>query len=326
METSRSVKLMTLTLVDCSIGGLGRSAGNTRTELMIPVIKLMGYEPAYDLLAVFKIWDQTIRPILKARRTGPVEIAGGYALVHSGLMEPIRKIAEEYEVSLEALLLALGDNTRIRNGQGNLESLAQNLVQVPNAQSNEVTDSDSGLLKVNHGAERTTIINTLKGVIQTLESARALSSKTGLPLVLWTVIESYPPEEAFMAAEFIDYDENHIIVRGVFSSVSIFADVMRMHGDKVDIYAFDSPSSKTVDKLHKKRADWAIAKETLYFDSVVARQHLLFSAVYQLAVEYGVQHIVFSGPNIAKLSEAVPRHLRGFDLYAIVPIPSREYS
>src|SRR5262249_55737966 len=75
-------------LIDCSIGGLGRSAGNTRTELILPVLKALGYAPPYDLHLVMRVWQETIRPLLVRRPVTATEILGGFARIHSGLMGP----------------------------------------------------------------------------------------------------------------------------------------------------------------------------------------------------------------------------------------------
>ena len=56
------------TLFDCSIGGLGHSAGNTRTEMLIPALRRMGIRLDYDLPGVFHVLDTFIAAILQRAR------------------------------------------------------------------------------------------------------------------------------------------------------------------------------------------------------------------------------------------------------------------
>lgn len=310
------------TLVDCSVGGLGRSAGNTRTELMIPVLKLMGYVPEYNFLAVLQLWDHIIRPILQARFTGPVEIAGGYALVHSGQLGLIRNAAKENGLTMESVLVAMGDAVRLQREPADLERICVALRETPHASADSRQLAVShGLLGMGNDRHKETITNSLKGIDDTLEASKALAVKAGLPLVLWTSIDSCPPEEGFMAAAYIYHDERFVVVRGLFSSVDLFAQVMAAHQDVVNIFAFDAVASETVERLGLFKDQWRGRAENLFFNSASARINFMFSTVYQVAVQHGARDILFSGIDIDKLAAIIPDHLSGFTLHAMISMP-----
>lgn len=96
------------TLLDCSIGGLGRSAGNTRTEMMLPILQRLGVAQEYDLLGVLHTLDQVIGPLLRHRERAGQHLLTGFAQLHSEQLGPFHELARQHGIRVEELLFAYG--------------------------------------------------------------------------------------------------------------------------------------------------------------------------------------------------------------------------
>jgi hypothetical protein len=242
--------------------------------------------------------------------------------MHSGLLGPIRAAAQKADLTLESLLVALGDTVRLRQEPADLERICVGLQEKRHARVDRLQLTDvCGLLRMGGERNREMITNSLKGVGDTLEEAKVLAVKAGLPLVLWASIDYYPPEEDFMAAEYLYHDERFVVVRGLFSSVDLFAKVLASYKELVNIFAFDAAAPEAVATLERGKDQWRGRAEILFFDSISARVNFMFSSVYQIAVQHGTRDILFSGIDIDKLAAVLPERLRVFGLFVVVPMP-----
>ncbi|MBK7139352.1 MAG: hypothetical protein IPH74_10110 [Bacteroidetes bacterium] len=72
-------------MVDTSIQGMGRSAGNARTEVLFAILKQKGLFPNIDLNRLIDIGQNFINPLIKNKGADPLAIISGYAMFHSSL-------------------------------------------------------------------------------------------------------------------------------------------------------------------------------------------------------------------------------------------------
>ena len=83
------------TIVDSTLQGLGRSAGNTPTEILLIVLEKLGYDLPYDIGKTLAIGEKYIKPLIKKQGIDPLEIVSGYALFHSSFTKTVFETAEE---------------------------------------------------------------------------------------------------------------------------------------------------------------------------------------------------------------------------------------
>lgn len=94
-------------VIDTSLQGLGRSAGNTMTEQMICALVRMGIDINIDPIAVMDISEQYIQPLLEMKGLSSIDLVAGFAQFHSSYMPIIEKIAKQYRVDPRHLIIAV---------------------------------------------------------------------------------------------------------------------------------------------------------------------------------------------------------------------------
>ena len=114
-------------IIDTSLQGMGRSAGNTATELFIAVMERMGAPLGYDLLQVMDIGERYIKPLIRRDGFSSIDIISGYAQFHSSYMGVIREFSSKYGVDPRKLIVTLCEHDRVNAPRDLVESLARSL-------------------------------------------------------------------------------------------------------------------------------------------------------------------------------------------------------
>ncbi|HEY9759828.1 MAG TPA: 4-hydroxy-2-oxovalerate aldolase [Oculatellaceae cyanobacterium] len=130
-NTVESVRLGA-TIVDSSLQGMGRSAGNASTEHTIATLNRMGIDLGIDLIEVLEIGEKYIRPLIRRRGLSSLDVIAGYAQFHSSYMSTIRKYASKYRVDPRKLIINLCEVDKVNAAAELVEKIARQL------QSNEV--------------------------------------------------------------------------------------------------------------------------------------------------------------------------------------------
>jgi 4-hydroxy-2-oxovalerate aldolase len=100
-------------IVDGSLLGIGRSIGNTATEVLAMVLARAGYETGVNAWYAADLAEKTIRPFLEQRwRHSTLDQALGFAQIHSGFLPVLEKVSDRKSVSIRDIVLALGNNAR----------------------------------------------------------------------------------------------------------------------------------------------------------------------------------------------------------------------
>lgn len=114
-------------IVDCSLQGLGRSAGNTPTELFIVVMERLGVRLGFDPLRVMDIGEKYIKPLIQHAGLNSLDIVAGYAQFHSSYMVLIREFSSKFGVDPRKLIIALCERDRVNAPRSLVEELARSL-------------------------------------------------------------------------------------------------------------------------------------------------------------------------------------------------------
>jgi 4-hydroxy-2-oxovalerate aldolase len=94
------------TIVDSTLKGLGRSAGNAQTEILVTILKKMGYYLDIDEFRVMDLAENLITPFM-GRYGGidPIAITSGYAEFHSSFLGTVLKFSKKYSVDPRRLIM-----------------------------------------------------------------------------------------------------------------------------------------------------------------------------------------------------------------------------
>lgn len=92
-------------IIDSSLQGLGRSAGNTSTELLASLLYVKYGIKDYDIKSIVKFGEDYVKPLVKNNGLYGLDIFCGIAGLHSSYMSYIHRVAAKYEVNPYELIV-----------------------------------------------------------------------------------------------------------------------------------------------------------------------------------------------------------------------------
>ncbi|MFH1676068.1 MAG: 4-hydroxy-2-oxovalerate aldolase [bacterium] len=117
---------------DVSIRGMGRSAGNAQTEIVVALFEKLGDPTGVDLLKTLDIGEKIIAPIMPPQKgVDDVAVATGAGRFHSSFLPKVKKIAEESGVDLRELIMRVGEADMVAPDEVLITDLAQELAKRP---------------------------------------------------------------------------------------------------------------------------------------------------------------------------------------------------
>ena len=125
-NTLRAIELGA-SIVDSSLQGMGRSAGNTPTEILVVALKRMGVDPGIDPLGVMDIGEKYIRPLMNKTGIDSIDVISGYAQFHSSYMKTIKKYAYKYKIDPRKLIIGVCEFDKVNAPDDLVERVAKEI-------------------------------------------------------------------------------------------------------------------------------------------------------------------------------------------------------
>ncbi len=114
-------------MVDTSLQGFGRSAGNTPTEQFLSALVRAGCTPAIDPIEAMHLGETLVRPLIERRGLSSLDIAAGQAQFHSSYMPAVLSAAKRHRIDPRALIIELCRHDKVNAPDELLERLAADL-------------------------------------------------------------------------------------------------------------------------------------------------------------------------------------------------------
>lgn len=114
-------------IVDGSLQGIGRSAGNAATEILVVALRRMGIDLGIDPLAVMDIGEKYIRPLIRRRGLASLDIVSGYSQFHSSYISTIRRYSTKYRIDPRKLIMGVCEYNKIDAPPDLVEKVAQRI-------------------------------------------------------------------------------------------------------------------------------------------------------------------------------------------------------
>lgn len=118
---------MGLDFVDTSLQGLGRSAGNASTEIMIMTLLKKGIKLNIDYLKLQEVGHKLVTPLLRAVGKEPLDTISGFADFHSSYMGHIKKYSSLYKINPLKLIIEYAKYDRINLNEAVMDDIAKNI-------------------------------------------------------------------------------------------------------------------------------------------------------------------------------------------------------
>lgn len=114
-------------VIDTSLQGLGRSAGNSSTEKTVAVLEKSGYNTETDFLKLLRTGQEFVSPIRSNPSQMPLDVVAGKEEFHSSHMTKILDAAYEYAVDPAQLIYEVCRENKIYAPEKLVEELASNI-------------------------------------------------------------------------------------------------------------------------------------------------------------------------------------------------------
>lgn len=102
------------TVIDTSLRGMGRSAGNACTEMVLFALQRQGIDIGIDPLSMLTIAEQRIDPMLRAHQSrDSIGMVSGFAQFHSSFLDRVYDAADRHEVDARALIIAVSHDDKV---------------------------------------------------------------------------------------------------------------------------------------------------------------------------------------------------------------------
>lgn len=112
-------------LIDSSLQGFGRSAGNTPTEQIVAVLLRAGYDVGIDPVDVMQAAEELIRPLVRTQGISSLDVTAGLALFHSSYMGRVLGVARSHRIDPRRLILAVCEQNKASAPMDLLERCAE---------------------------------------------------------------------------------------------------------------------------------------------------------------------------------------------------------
>lgn len=111
--------------IDCSLQGMGRSSGNTATELFVIAAEKFGYDVDVDVKELLKLSRRYVYPLVG--KINMVDTMCGYSGFHTSYLGEIHRVSGKYGVDPLALIEAYTKIDQVHMDPEELEKIAMML-------------------------------------------------------------------------------------------------------------------------------------------------------------------------------------------------------
>ena len=112
-------------IVDCTLQGMGRSSGNTPTELFVICAEKMGYNLNVDIPRLLNLSKKYVYPMM--HRHNNIDVMCGVVGMHTGFLGSIHKVAGKYGVNPMILMREYAKFSKTIMDVEKLEEIAKRL-------------------------------------------------------------------------------------------------------------------------------------------------------------------------------------------------------
>jgi len=114
-------------VIDSSLLGIGRSAGNAMTEIMVLLLKKKGLDLNIDAKKLMDLSERVIKPMMQRHKHDPISMTAGYAQFHSSYLGTILSYAERYRLDPRDLIIRVCERDQLEAPDELVQQIAKGL-------------------------------------------------------------------------------------------------------------------------------------------------------------------------------------------------------
>jgi 4-hydroxy-2-oxovalerate aldolase len=274
-------------LVDSSLQGMGRSAGNTVTEVLVAILQRRGLLPHIDLKAAMDVGQGLIQPLLGKRGVDPMAVTSGLAKFHSSFTAKVQRYARKHDIDVRDLIVRLCQEDQVSAPDDLLERLSHELatLKIPRVLSIPAFRVESGKERI--PAESLELL---------LRELRARAVKSGKFSAL-NVVTGERPLSDFHVSGNIHSTQSHMVGSVEITSDHQLGAVLAAVDGKADVVLLDVDRKPFGPENAVETARTILKKTALltYLDSRVWVEAVEDQVVRLLREELSNSEIVIAG-------------------------------
>ncbi|HEY3975006.1 MAG TPA: 4-hydroxy-2-oxovalerate aldolase [Candidatus Sulfotelmatobacter sp.] len=216
-------------LVDSSLQGMGRSAGNTVTEVLVAILQRRGSVQHIDLKAAMDVGQGLIQPLLGKRGVDPMAVTGGLAKFHSSFTGKVQNYARKHDIDVRDLIVRLCQEDQLSAPDELLERLSHELatLKMPRVLSIPA-------FRVESDREKTSA-DALDALLKEL---RARAVKAGKFSAL-NVVTGEKPLKDFLVSGNIHSTQSHVVGSVTLTGAAHLDTVLHTADGRTDVLLLD---------------------------------------------------------------------------------------
>jgi 4-hydroxy-2-oxovalerate aldolase len=216
-------------LVDSSLQGMGRSAGNAITEVLVAILQRRGLMTHIDLKTAMDVGQGLIQPLLGKRGVDPMAVTSGLAKFHSAFAGKVQSYARKHDIDVRDLVVRLCQEDQVSAPDELLERLSRELalMKMPRVLSIPVFRVQSG--------EQQSPLEALHALLKEL---RARAVKSGKFSALNVVTGAKPGPEIVVSGN-IHSTQSHVVGSVEFTNTEQLQTIVSNTEGGVDVLLLD---------------------------------------------------------------------------------------
>ena len=222
------------TMIDATLYGLGRSAGNVPTEIAVAVFRNLGIETGIDLFEVMDAAEQFLGPLMSQLQLyDMMSVAMGYSQFHSSFLPKVALAAKRHDVDLRRLVISMGKLNPVELNEAELDRVARNLPK-----ATKVSRSEALISFCAPGIAEHAMSTSLQAVRSLVDGMSVTCAKRRAKPVL-ELVPSDNPNPDLVLADLILAEDTTVIGRVTYGSLDLLERILKVTRDSVVFYLLD---------------------------------------------------------------------------------------
>ncbi|MDA7774255.1 4-hydroxy-2-oxovalerate aldolase [Pseudomonadales bacterium] len=299
-------------VVDTSIRGLGRSAGNTVTEIFLLAMKRKGFDLGVNVTEILNLAETVVDPLLSNyQQVDSIGIISGFAQFHSGFLDRIMHFSSEYRVDPRKLIVGVSEVDKVNVSNELVERIAIELAG--HGKEEDVVFNESLLLNRHNDIIEGDLSQDASRV------ARKIHSDAGRinGVSVFNIVQAFRPDSVSSVSSVIHQGSLFVVgsaeVTDMHAAICV-ADAVDSSVDYV-LIDIDNKMAQSLDVISELSAKIKSSRKLFYSDMNIWSDSVV-ALVTEIAASSGVeQRVKLVGDNI--LSEYLRIKLSGTGMITV---------
>lgn len=215
-------------MVDSSLRGMGRSAGNVISEALVAIMQRRGRAQHIDLKATMDISSGFIAPLVPGRGIDTMAIIAGYAGFHSSFTDKVKIYAEKHQIDVRDLIVRLCEQNRFNAPDDLLETLS---LAIASEQQTKTLHIPAFELRHSEGETGLSLAELLAQMYSDAQKYRSYS--------VLNIVISQTLEDTYQVSSHIHNTRTHTIGSVTISTETQLVEVLQTVDGQVDLVFLD---------------------------------------------------------------------------------------